>query len=332
MSSTPSTIFLTGATGFIGAHAGEAALKAGYRVKLSIRRAEQQQKLEKLYASYLDQLEFAIVPDLTDVDSVREALTGVDYVWHLASPMPVTGADTDVRKDYVEPAVRGTLAMLEAARAHRGIEKVIVMGSILSLKPMGSFSSTDLVVANTGEVLPVDLDMEWPGGILGENVKYHASKILAHQEYRDWLEENKPSYNVFSYHPCFVVGPDLWQDKADSVAGVNNLLWLSLQMEQPLVSSGFIDVRDVALALLRGTERDIPTGKEYLLAGDKTSWTAMAEFVKSAYPDVKVGLVPPMDRPVNVDNGPAEQDLGMKWRPMEDFVGATVEQQLSFRA
>lgn len=44
------TVFITGATGFIGSRVAEDTLQAGYRVRLSIRRAEQQQSLEKLLA------------------------------------------------------------------------------------------------------------------------------------------------------------------------------------------------------------------------------------------------------------------------------------------
>jgi len=145
MSTTPK-IFITGATGFIGAHTADVALKAGHNVRLSIRRAEQQQRLEKAFASHLSQIEFVVVPDITNAEDIRKALVGVDYIWHIASPMPTPGGD--VRKHYVEPAVRGTVAVLEAAHTVETIKKVFIMSSVVALKPMGSFGTADTV---TGE-------------------------------------------------------------------------------------------------------------------------------------------------------------------------------------
>jgi nucleoside-diphosphate-sugar epimerase len=140
-----SKIFITGATGFIGSHAADVALKAGHPVRLSIRKAGQQPRLEKVFAPYIAQLEFVVVPDIMDVDSLRDALVGIDYVWHIASPMPGTGID--VKTDYVDPAVRGTTAVLEAARTHKTIKKVVIMSSLLSLAPLGSLGAVQSVVS-----------------------------------------------------------------------------------------------------------------------------------------------------------------------------------------
>jgi nucleoside-diphosphate-sugar epimerase len=87
------------------------------------------------------------VPDITDTDRLREALVGIDHVWHIASPLP--GAGPDVRSDYVEPAVRGTIAVLEAAHTHKIIKKVIIMSSILSLTPVGVSHGPGLLVTGT---------------------------------------------------------------------------------------------------------------------------------------------------------------------------------------
>jgi nucleoside-diphosphate-sugar epimerase len=141
--STSPKIFITGATGFIGSHTAAVALKAGHNVRLSIRRPEQQQRLERVFASHLSQIEFAVVPDITSAEDIRKALVGIDHIWHIASPMPKPGGD--IRKHYVEPAVRGTLAVLEAAHTVETIKKVFIMSSVVALKPMGTFGNSDAV-------------------------------------------------------------------------------------------------------------------------------------------------------------------------------------------
>lgn len=56
------------------------------------------------------------------------------------------GKGSDVRTDYVEPAERGTVAVLEAADGQNTIKKVIVMASVLSLMPLGALASPEFSV------------------------------------------------------------------------------------------------------------------------------------------------------------------------------------------
>jgi hypothetical protein len=41
---------------------------------------------------------------------------------------------------------------------------------------------------NAGDVVPVDLDMEFPEGFIGHGLRYAASKIVAHQATQDFQE------------------------------------------------------------------------------------------------------------------------------------------------
>lgn len=141
---TPSKIFITGATGFIGSHTADAALKAGHNVRLSIRKPEQRQRLERVFANHLSQVEFVVLPDITKAEALRDVLLGIDYVWHIASPMP--GAGSDIRSDYVDPAVNATLAILEAALAYKTIKKVLIMSSVLSLVPFAASDDPRLTI------------------------------------------------------------------------------------------------------------------------------------------------------------------------------------------
>ena len=61
-------------------------------------------------------------------------LDNVAYIVHLASPL--TGNGTDARKDFIDPAVKGTTAILEAARKVSTIKKVVITASVASLIPL----------------------------------------------------------------------------------------------------------------------------------------------------------------------------------------------------
>lgn len=81
------TVFITGATGFIGAHVALEALKAGHNVKLSVRREGQIESLRGALEALADKLEFVVVPDYTAANAFDDALNGADYVIHVASPL-----------------------------------------------------------------------------------------------------------------------------------------------------------------------------------------------------------------------------------------------------
>jgi len=139
-----STIFITGATGFIGAHVTSVALKAGYRVRLGIRKPEQAQTIMKQFPEHAAKIETCLVPDITKSESFKSALAGVDYIFHLASPMPGNGSD--VKTDYVNPAVQGTEAILYAAMEFPRIKKVIIDSSALALAPVDALLAKDVSV------------------------------------------------------------------------------------------------------------------------------------------------------------------------------------------
>ncbi|GKT46139.1 putative uncharacterized protein YbcY [Colletotrichum spaethianum] len=129
-----SLIFITGATGFIGCHAASQALEAGYHVRLSVRKESQISGLKEIFSEYKAKLDFVVVPDLTKSESFTEALQGVEYVFHIASPMPGTGSD--FKTDYLAPAEQGTIALLDAAKAVPTIKRIVITSSILALLPL----------------------------------------------------------------------------------------------------------------------------------------------------------------------------------------------------
>lgn len=110
-------------------------LEVGYSVRLSIRRKEQVNGIRKWLQGPQENVEFVHIPDLTQPGAFQTALNDIDYIFHLASPLP--GKGNDVRKDYVDPAVTGTMAILQEAKRHDRVKFVVVVSSILALIPMG---------------------------------------------------------------------------------------------------------------------------------------------------------------------------------------------------
>lgn len=129
-----SLVFITGASGYIGTHLIGDVLKAGHRVRAAVRSEEKGQAIKDLYPSSSDRIEFAVVPDMSQASAYQNALKGVSYVFHLAGAMVDKGADLE--NDFVNPAVNGTLSILESAKKEASIQKVAIVSSFVSLMPL----------------------------------------------------------------------------------------------------------------------------------------------------------------------------------------------------
>lgn len=125
-------IFITGATGFIGSAVALEALNAGYSLRISIRKESQIPKLKKILSQFEDKIEFVVVPDITQESSFAGKLEGVEYVLHLASPLP-HGTN---KETYFGPAVKGTTAILKEAAKVRTVKRVVITSSMAALIPL----------------------------------------------------------------------------------------------------------------------------------------------------------------------------------------------------
>jgi nucleoside-diphosphate-sugar epimerase len=136
-------IFITGATGFVGSATALAALKAGYRLRVCVRKASE--KLQALLSEHSEQVEYVTIPDLTEETAFQGKLNGVDYILHLASAVP-RGTD---KKDYFIPAVKGTTVLLKEAAGVASIKKVVITSSRAALIPLTGMPAGGIVKGKT---------------------------------------------------------------------------------------------------------------------------------------------------------------------------------------
>lgn len=174
--------------------------------------------------------------------------------------------------------------------------------------------------------------MEFPQGAAGHGLKYHASKILAHQATNEWMRQQNPHFTLVTLHPSFVLGQSLIQDSASGISGINALLWDSLQSDKPHFPPTIVDVRDVAEAHIKAiTALTDKQTTEILLSGPKTVWDEIATFIKARFPEIEVSWKPPFGRGPEVETSRADQVLGMRWRSAEEVLSSLFTQQLDLR-
>ena len=115
-------IFVTGGTGFLGVNLVRHLVGQGHRVRMLVRREPNRLGLES------DLIEFAR-GDVTDGESVLDAMRGCDQVYHLAAWVQITpwGMDTARRTN-----VEGTRNVCAAA-LRLGVRRLVHTSSIATI-------------------------------------------------------------------------------------------------------------------------------------------------------------------------------------------------------
>lgn len=118
-------VLVTGADGFIGSHLVELLVEKGYDVRAFVyyNSFNNWGWLDSFSKDKLDKIEI-FAGDIRDPNGVREAMKGVDIVFHLAAliAIPFSYHSPD---SYVDTNIKGTLNILQAAR-DLGTKRVLV--------------------------------------------------------------------------------------------------------------------------------------------------------------------------------------------------------------
>lgn len=120
-----SKILITGADGFIGSHLTEALIEDGYDVRAFVyyNSFNSYGWLDSISKETKSKIEF-FSGDIRDPNGVKEAMKGIDIVFHLAAliAIPFSYHSPD---SYIDTNVKGTLNIIQAARDNN-VKRVLV--------------------------------------------------------------------------------------------------------------------------------------------------------------------------------------------------------------
>jgi dihydroflavonol-4-reductase len=328
------TVLVTGGTGFIAQYCILALLKAGYRVRTTVRslarEGEVRAMLKEGGAEPGDLLSF-VQADLGADAGWAEAAQGCSYAMHGASPTP-SGSQTKL-EDWVRPAVDGQLRVLRAAR-DAGVKRVVLtsafgaigMGHKPQTRPWNETDWTDL----KGKVEP-----------------YQVSKTLAERAAWDFIAREGKGLELAAVNPVAVLGPVLGADYSHSIRMIVSML--NGIPGCPKINTGFVDVRDVADLHLRCMTEPAAKGERFLAISGHSLWmievakilrarmgkaaakvptrevpSLFIRFAALRDPSMKM-VLPLLGVKMDATSAKAQRLLGWTPRPVEESVVATAE-------
>ena len=270
-------VLVTGGSGFVGSHCLVAALREGFRVRTTVRspaRAGAVRALVTAGGQDGGAVEF-FTADLTSDAGWTEAVAGVDYVLHVASPFPV-GVPSDPA-ELIVPAREGALRVLRAA-ADAGVKRVVQTSSFAAIG-----------YGHAPRALPFT-ELDWTDLSGARPVApYPTSKTLAERAAWDFAARH-PSLELATVNPVAIFGPPLGHDTGTSLEMVKRLL--SGVPGVPDLSFGIVDVRDVADLHLLAMTRPDAAGERFLAtSGDFMSALEMARVLRAGLGE-RAGKVP----------------------------------------
>ncbi|MGH6925590.1 MAG: SDR family oxidoreductase [Propylenella sp.] len=319
------TVLLTGISGFLGGHVALALLRAGFRVRGSVRSIAKAGKVRDTLsreAVETGRLEFVEL-DLTSDRGWPEAVAGCRYVQHVASPF-VTSMPKD-KNELIRPAVEGTARALSFALAG-GVERIVLTSSAVAVNYGHPKARTKQFA-----------DADWT--VLGrpDVNAYIESKTLAERKAWEIAEQAKRREDLVAINPGILLGPLLDDDPGTSGAIVQRILTGSLRAA-PRIAFPVADVRDVAAVHVAAMTSPEAGGHRFLVTADSLSIKQIGDELRAVFPayrfklpwfeapswlvrmlapfdaDIR-GNIEELDRTRHFDSTPARQLLGRDLMP-----------------
>lgn len=277
-------ILITGATGFVGKWLTKDLIKEGHTVRIIHRKSSDLSFFKNLNVE-------TILGDVTDKESLVNALKGIDVVFHLAG---VIGYSKAMRKQMDKVNVQGTRNIVDACIENGNIQRLIHMSS---------------VVAVGASTTPTALNEESSFNISHLNLGYFETKRMAEDIIREAVHHKKLS--AVMVNPSTIYGP------GDSEKSSRKVQLKVLQGKFPFYTPGgvsIVHIEDVIYCLKQAWKIG-EDGERYIVSGEnitiKNLFEIIAEIGKVEPPKIAlpklairiIGLVGDFKETIGQDGG-----------------------------
>jgi len=236
------------------------------------------------------------VADLTDDAGWESAVSGCDYVLHVASPFPPQQPEDP--DELIVPAREGTLRVLETALT-AGVKRIVLTSSAVAVANSGN-------PPTSGEAFT---EQDWSDPLNPDLSPYGRSKTIAERSAWDLVNERGDTSRLSVVCPSAILGPTLSKDRSYSLQAVERLLGGMPGI--PRLGFSFVDVRDVADLHLRAMTAPEAAGERFLGAGPFLWMSEVAQILRDRLGD-KAAKVPTRKVPNFVVRTMARFDPGLR--------------------
>jgi dihydroflavonol-4-reductase len=266
-SNTKGRVLVTGGTGFLGAYVIKDLVEKGWKVrairrsrslpadKLILPQASLPEAPPSAPAALWAEVEW-VDGDILDVIGLEEAMEGVDAVIHAAAKVSFSRRDDH---ELFNTNVEGTANVVNMALA-QNIKRFIHVSSVAAL-------------GRTGHGEKVTEEKSWEESKW--NTRYAISKFRGEVEVWRGMGEGLSAVVV---NPSTILGFGNWNHSSC-------MLFRNAWREFPWYTegvNGFVDVQDVARAIVALLESDV-SGERYILNGDNWTFRHLFESIASGF-------------------------------------------------
>ncbi|XP_022754236.1 cinnamoyl-CoA reductase 1-like [Durio zibethinus] len=308
------TVCVTGASGYIASCLVKQLLLRGYTVKASVRDPDDPRKTQHLLA--LDGAEERLKlfkANLLEEGSYDSAVEGCEGVFHTASPF--YHDVTDPQAELLDPAVKGTLNVLNSCAKTSSVKRVVLTSSMAAVAYNEKPRTPDVVIDET-----------WftdPDYCKGLKLWYVVSKTMA--EDSAWKFSKEKGIDMIAMNPAMVIGPLLQPTLNTSAAAVLSLIKGAHTF--PNATFGWVNVKDVASAHIQAFEIPSASGR-YCLVERAAHYSEIVKILRELYPSFQLPEKCADDKPYvptyQVSKEKAKS-LGIEFIPLDVSLKETVE-------
>ncbi len=240
-------VFLTGGTGYIGRALARRLAEAGHEVRALVRPTSDAEPLRRLGAA-------TFTGDIGDRASMREGMSGADWVIHAAADL-----------DFDGPPERMRRANVQGSENVASLAYKLGVGRFLSVSSMAYFGGSP----PDGSVVSEDAPVQTPFPTL-----YSATKHSGELAVQEWV---KRGLRVNTVYPSLVYGPPGKKE------GANALLRGFLKGRFPALVGAdrrmaWIFLDDLVEGMFKVIEK-APPGRGYLMTGDVATLRSLVDRV-----------------------------------------------------
>ncbi|EJF59007.1 NAD(P)-binding protein [Dichomitus squalens] len=337
---TSGKVLVTGANGFVAAWVVKDLLDHGYSVRGTVRSEGKAPYLREFFKSHGDKFEVVIVEDITKEGAFDAAVSGVDAILHIASPVTLAVVDPD---EVIQPAVRGTTSVLSAALRPENratIKRVVIMSSSAAVyvpPDPGHTNFTRVLDERDWNTFSLK-EVEEKGKDANGLDKYRASKTLAERKAWEIYEAEKTKgleWDLVTLQSPFIFGPIVHEAPSLDKFGGSPRIWYDNVVggkanEDTLTKLGFdfVDVRDLARAHVLSLTVPEAAGQRFIIRASEFVYQQFVDAARKFSDKVPVGYpsynLADATFYARYSNEKSKKVLGLQYRSLEETTKDTI--------